>query len=179
MLDPLPKSLLYILAIPGAGKTTLMAAVTKGLASEQRPFPVPHLRYAGGAELGGWVDGRRGADNLTRTDQTRVGAWFRHGSPGVMLGEGMRLSNDTFFQSVIDNGYLLTVVFLDTPTSVAVARRGSPILATDADRVGRLARKWAHPDWCLDGRLGVDVLASILAVHPVFDALRGAEVSSG
>lgn len=122
---------LYVVGLPGSGKSTLMKAIIDrhgATGVHVADQPVPHLRYhADGRDLGLWEIGRRresfsGTDALAMNINPRAIAWVQMlgetGGPTWLLGEGDRLALVSFLAACPN----LTVVHLDTPPDVARER---------------------------------------------------------
>lgn len=141
--------MLYIIGEPGAGKSTLMRTLTASLGRAQLQNPVPHAalvrlggdRYSAGdrphaCEIGTRREAFSGTDALPMDVQGRVVQWLEQVPYPIVLAEGDRLGNGKFFAKVQELGYLLHVVHVATPPSVAAARR--------AVRGGKQDAKWVQ-----------------------------------
>ena len=113
------KELLYVIGVPGAGKTTLIDALLDGVPYELCSKPFEHRQYPGGVVLGGL----RGTDTLGMSVQPLVLQWLDKTPAEVVLGEGDRLGNGSFFRAVQTLGWTLCIYHLDTPEHLAVQRR--------------------------------------------------------
>lgn len=125
-----------LIGSPGSGKTTLLGAVTNDIPRAERRYPFLHLAYYGipsddghtdlvtGIELGGTGSGPfRGADRLGMAVQPLVVKTLDAKRWDNVIAEGDRLANAKFFTAVMQLGYDLSVIYLDTPFEVAAERR--------------------------------------------------------
>ena len=125
------RTLVYIAGPPGAGKSTLMAALTAGVPRHPTPEPIPHDCLAGGlaAELGTRRPGGfPGTDSLSMSIQPKAIEWIAGKPYPLILGEGQRLGNKGFLYAALGAGYAVTLVHLDAAGPVLDARcaeRGS------------------------------------------------------
>lgn len=176
-------ALLYLMGVPGAGKTTLLGAVLDDLPCQiiwpgkGNPEPV-YTAYPGGAQLG-YAQGKfGGTDRLSMNIQPRVLDWMQRTPFTRLIAEGDRLCNPSFFAAVIQMGWRLSVVWLDTPLDIAAARRDArgtrqnrSWVAGRITKIGRL-QSWADAGWRLDGSLPVEQLADRLSQHPIIRDIR-------
>ena len=125
------RTLVYLCGPPGAGKSTLMAALTAGIDRHPTAEPVPHDCLAGGlaAELGVRREGGfPGTDGLSMSIQPKAIAWIAGKPYPLILGEGQRLANKGFLYAAMGAGYTVTLVHLDAAQAVLDGRcaaRGS------------------------------------------------------
>jgi len=175
--------MLYLMGVPGSGKTTLLGAALGDLPcavvwpGKGNPQPV-YTEYAGGAQLG-YAQGKfGGTDRLSMNIQPRVLDWMQGCSFDRLVAEGDRLCNPSFFAGVIQMGWRLSVVWLDTPLDVAAARRDArgtrqnrSWVAGRITKIGRL-QNWADAGWRLDGSQTVEQLAERLCQHPIIRDIR-------
>jgi ribose 1,5-bisphosphokinase PhnN len=120
--------LVYVIGEPGAGKTTLVDAALAGLDRMQASWPVPHeLLYSADELLGVHLGRRRagfgGTDALSLSIQPGVLRWLAGRPPALLLAEGDRLANASFFDAVGALGHTLDLVLLQAPPGVAAGRR--------------------------------------------------------
>lgn len=151
----------YLIGLPGAGKTTLMRGLTAYCARRYVERPVSHdvLLRAGtrvGVELGHNRQGRAGTDALAYNAAPVAAAWLEREAPALVLAEGDRLACATFLEAAQRAGRLV-LVHLATPAPVAAVRRRAQLdrrpqapawLSGRATKVRRLA---AEADVILDG----------------------------
>lgn len=111
--------LVYIVGEPGAGKSTLMAALTEGWERHELPGQPKRDLLIDGTDTKAVELGRRrpggfsGTDALSSTVINSAEPWlFRHEAP-LVLGEGARLGNARFLSAAVQAGYETLLVLLD------------------------------------------------------------------
>lgn len=187
------RELLYIFGEPGAGKSTLMAYLTRGLdvIEISKPFAMRHYPDADVTELGPRRRGGfPGTDGLSMSVQPTVIEWLRNDGPSRVIAEGDRLANGRFFEACRDMGYSLHLVHLKGESQSefqrnmrAVERGTEPQdpswVAGRRSKSYNLAQAW----WPLDLPAGapLSVLERTLfqqdwAIWEAFDAAREARV---
>lgn len=169
------RHLLYIIGVPGAGKSTLMAALVRGKRRRVLREPVLHTRYEDGlVQLGRERAESSGTDALAMNASPFVRAALEAGVWGRVVGEGDRLAHPGFFHAAEAAGYKLEVVHLRVPDGVADdrrAERGSTQNETWLQgRRTKVANLLAFVTLELDGTRSVADLAAALREHPVFHA---------
>lgn len=130
----------YLIGPPGAGKTSVMAELTRpwGL-PEVVVTPVPHLRWGGTVEVGRRRGEFSGTDALGYAVVPSAVAWVTgEQRPDVLLGEGDRLACGAFFDALRLVGHL-TVVSLEAPPDLSYQRMW--------DRAARLGRPLQNEAW--------------------------------
>jgi dephospho-CoA kinase len=164
--------MLYLIGVPGSGKSTVMRELLAGQRRRVSTVPFAHTVYENGVvQLGRERLEHPGTDCLAMNVQPRVLAMLETGYWPRIVGEGDRLANVRFFEQTRARGYLLEVVLLDCPEEVAAERRGDRGSEQDEkwlrSRVTKVEnlRKWATHE--LDATLPVAELAQALSVHPV------------
>lgn len=169
--------ILYVIGEPGAGKSTLMRALTAPLLQQSMPEPVPHRalslehRRAHAAELGVRRDRFSGTDALSMSIQPKAVRWLEGEPYPLIVAEGDRLANGKFFDAVLGMGAELAVLHVWAQASVTAARRagrgGRQNPAWVQGRVSKVAdlagRYSAFP---LEARLPAMVLAEHLLALP-------------
>lgn len=119
--------LVYLIGQPGAGKSTLMAAVTEGMEPVAVDGAVPCVEWHAGrlvlVTLGRLRSSFPGTDALSMAIQPRAVAWLSGHPYPLVVGEGDRLTSGSFFDAMTEAGVDLDVVWLDTPDDLASARR--------------------------------------------------------
>ena len=121
----------YVIGVPGVGKTTVVEAALADLAETRTPveLPVPHERLdVGGVAVGAHLGKRRagfgGTDALAMNIQPRVVEWLSGQPYPLILAEGDRLANAKFFRAITALGLAPTVVRLVVdPPDLVWARR--------------------------------------------------------
>lgn len=151
--------LLYLVGAPGAGKSTLMRALTAGCWRVAKDQPVPHDALVDqaaaatvGLELGRSRPNFPGTDTLAMNISPRACAWVESGGAGrLVLGEGARLGHIAFLDAAARGGYRVVVGYVHAPPDVTderCASRGSnqnPAWRRGAaTRAARLADYAAH-----------------------------------
>jgi len=178
--------IVYLIGAPASGKSTLFAALTGGLRSQDATAGgVPHTvwegKYAHTIELGKRRDDFSGTDALSMSIQPKVLKLL--GMPGIhrrIIAEGDRLANAKFFQAVVDAGWNLTVFHLDTPPELLEQRREEreqdAKWAKGRDtKVANLVAAW--PTIRIPGDAPLDEQLAVLLEHggPAIGALIGGE----
>lgn len=182
---------LYVVGPPGAGKTTLVGALTRGWNGTAARLPVAHTLYEepGVVELGAKREnGFSGTDALGMTAVVPASAWVQEPAnpitapASLLLAEGDRLAVDRFFEALLAGGWDLCVAHLAVPSEVAAERR-----ARRAERLGielqnpgwvkgretkveRLVERWAERVVEIDGNPGS--IERLAQASPVARALR-------
>ena len=117
------KWLLYFIGAPGSGKTTLVHELTKDLEYTEYTYPFAHIVYKTNPvaiEIGGKRQPFGGTDALSMGVQGAVIEWLRdREDPSYILAEGDRLATASFFRKVLEVGYGIHLVHVDTPADVA------------------------------------------------------------
>ncbi|MEW9530676.1 P-loop-containing protein [Microbispora sp. NPDC049125] len=122
-------NLVYLVGPPGVGKTTLMAALTRGCDRTFQTTPVPHEQLRRGGEPVGLEVGRRrpggfsGTDALAMNIQPAAVTWIATKPAPLVLGEGARLATTGFLSGARSFGYRVTVFYLHAPEYVLDDRR--------------------------------------------------------
>lgn len=116
----------YLIGVPGAGKTTLMRQLTALCVRRPVAQPVAHellvrRGHVVAVELGRHRYPHAGTDALPYNAAPRAAAWIAQ-ARGLVLAEGDRLACSTFFTAAARAGELV-VVHLDTPAAMAAVRR--------------------------------------------------------
>jgi GTPase SAR1 family protein len=162
------KRLVALIGQPGSGKSTLVAALTASWSATTVDGPCPYLLYQTGrgqvAELGRRRDSFSGTDALSLSVQPKAVKLMAGLDVPMVLAEGDRLANESFWLACEEAGWDVRVVFLAVPDDIAAARRAERGSTQSAawvrgrqTKVRRLAARWnAHR---LDGRWPPDVLA--------------------
>jgi hypothetical protein len=127
--------LVYLSGAPGAGKSTLMAELTKGCFRVALAEPIPHdtLSYGWqgprlGVELGRRRETFSGTDALAMSIHPRACQWIATRPQTLVLAEGDRLATLGFLNAAVDAGYRVTLVHLSATLETLDARcaqRGS------------------------------------------------------
>lgn len=164
--------LLYIIGLPGSGKTTLTRALVIGRRRRVQTSPFAFTTYEDGlVQLGRDRLGHGGTDALSMSVQPKIVAALQSGVWHRVLGEGDRLANPSFFEAARAAGYIVDVALLAVPVEVAAERRRER--GTDQSetwlrgRQTKLENLAEHVTITLDGTRPVEHAATVLAAHPV------------
>lgn len=179
----LNRQLLYLIGIPGSGKTTLTEAVLGGVTSLVRKnHTVPHCEYGPGrVQLGFPREGHGGTDALSMSIAPKVFAALEGDDWEYVFAEGDRLATKSFFNGAKALGWNLRVLWLLTPIDVAMERRAARGSTQDETWLkGRITKVYnlgrAFGAEILDGSLPVAELAASLREEEVIRALLGEDV---
>jgi len=119
----------YFYGPPGAGKSTLMAELTKHCdRSASSAAKVPHdILFHGnklrGAELGRRREAFSGTDALSMSIQPEAVSWVRTAPYRLILGEGARLATRGFLEAARGAEYDVHTFYLDATRQELEARR--------------------------------------------------------
>lgn len=188
--DNLLRHALYVVGVPGVGKSTLVSELTKGQYSVPQDQPVAHNVYATGVvELGKKKDGFPGTDTLSMTAITKVDPWVREEwwPHDYLLGEGDRLAVDRFFTALTEGGWELLIGYL-FDTGVAAERRAQRAAALGTEpqkeswvkgretKVERLVDRWDRYVCSIPANASLDEqVFALAAASPVAARLLGKE----
>ncbi len=167
------RHLLYLLGVPGVGKSTLMARLVQGKRRRVRLDPFAHTVYEDGlVQLGRERADFSGTDSLSMSVMPKAIAALEAGAWPRIVAEGDRLASAKYFQAAEDAGYSLVVVLLEAPEEVCAERRAERGSAQDPSwMAGRRTKVARLAEWVtlwLDAREPVELLAEQLAGQPVF-----------
>lgn len=186
------KAALYIVGEPGAGKSELVAELTRGLTAVEEETPFAHRRYTIGGvvrkvsdivqvvELGRRRGAFSGTDALGSTVITQVIPWLEEEHPAMLLAEGDRLAVDRFMYKLVELGYNLRIVLLWAPGHAARRRLQRGLqqdprwVASRRTKVQRLVERWAERVQVVDASSSPAELAAMVD-SPVATALRAAQ----
>lgn len=125
--------LLYIVGPPGAGKSTLMAELTRECDRLSATGPVPHDLLCRprdddqnadvAVEIGKRRENFSGTDALGMSIQPKAVAWIKTRPHSLVLGEGARLGTTGFLMAARNTGYRVILVHLGAPDDVLSQRR--------------------------------------------------------
>jgi GTPase SAR1 family protein len=123
-------TLVYVIGAPGAGKSTLMADLTRHTVRSPVEGRVPYDLLTIGKEQVALEMGKRrdrfaGTDAMSMSIQPLAQAWIAGRPAPLVLGEGMRLGNMGFFNAAADAGYKVKVVYLDIEQNLLEAQRAA------------------------------------------------------
>jgi ribose 1,5-bisphosphokinase PhnN len=153
------KQVVYVIGYPGSGKTSAMRAAVCGLTSRIEETPFKHTVYDNGTiEMGCKRDDFGGTDVLSFSVQPKVIQWLGEGLNEMVVGEGDRLANDSFFSAVQELGYGLHIVHIKVGELTALRRikqRGSEFnpawVRGRMTKVDGLTRNWRNNIVAIDG----------------------------
>lgn len=160
-------ALYYVIGEPATGKSSLVQALTKHL------FPIPvedkqrwnkqthKVPYVGlwkpmrykplAVELGVRRDSFGGTDALGMHMSPVMALWLKKQNFPVIIGEGDRCGNNTFFERITRDKIQLQVIHLHAAEGILSERRtarGSKQdptwLASRRTMIAEIARKWKH-----------------------------------
>ncbi|ACF05006.1 adenylate kinase [Mycobacterium phage Nigel] len=132
--------MIYLVGQPGSGKSTLMAALTKGLVrcSIDTEAPVPHdllldrvTGCAVGAEIGKQRGAFSGTDALASSIIDKAVPWVQSHPYDLLLAEGARLANKRFIQAAADAGYAVMLGLLDHDQADAWRKKRSKAIGRE------------------------------------------------
>ena len=144
---------LYMIGLPGAGKSTVFSEMTRGLDGLSVRKPIKFMEWwcrdGTVVELGLRRESFSGTDSLAMNVQPTAVEWLRSDPYDYVMAEGDRLGNAKFFTAVSEFADL-EVVLLEATDEMARARRterGSEQsevwLKGRRTKVTNLAEKWA------------------------------------
>lgn len=171
----------YLIGEPGAGKSTLMSALTEHLDREPRTMPFAHSLLMRddrvvAAELGAAHDTFPGTDRLSMNVQPRAVAWLDTAPASVVLGEGDRLATFGFIAALHVACSQSTVLWVRVPDDVGEQRRRERGSSQNAAWVrGRKTKVARLVDALTD--YGVQVVA-LDGTRPVADLVAAARSAS-
>jgi ribose 1,5-bisphosphokinase PhnN len=173
-----PRRLRYLVGVPGAGKSTLMAALTADMpAAEEQYGHGLWLRWLGAppraVELGRRRERFSGTDALGMAVMPVACAWIADATVPLVLAEGDRLASMKFLSAAAAAGRAVELVWLDVPPECARARRHARGSAQDATWLAgretkvrnlvRLARAAGMTVTGLDATASTDAMVAELA----------------
>ena len=131
--------MIYLVGQPGAGKSTLMAALTKGLVRcpwDEHTVAHDQLvdRVTGevvGAELGKQRGAFSGTDALASSIIDKAVPWVQSQPYDLLLAEGARLANRRFIDAATGAGYAVIVALLDHDDADTWRKRRSKALGRE------------------------------------------------
>lgn len=133
--------MIYLVGQPGSGKSTLMAALTKGLVRSPMDDPgtlVPHdvlvdrvTSSVVGAEIGKQRGAFSGTDALASSIINKAVPWVQTQPYDLLLAEGARLANKRFIDAATDAGYAVMLGLLDHDAQETWRKRRSKALGRE------------------------------------------------
>ena len=133
--------MIYLVGQPGSGKSTLMAALTKGLVRSPMDDPgtlVPHdvlvdrvTSSVVGAEIGKQRGAFSGTDALASSIIDKAVPWVQSQPYDLLLAEGARLANKRFIQASADAGYAVMLGLLDHDAAEGWRKKRSKALGRE------------------------------------------------
>lgn len=184
-----PLHMLYIIGVPGCGKTTLVKRMVKDCRVELVEKPIKHEQYSSKVIQLGWDrDNFGGTDSLHMASQYKVLDWFEDKPFPFVLAEGDRLANAKFFEGCLEIGVKLTIATMVTPEAIVKKRlkarsrevgkkQSSWWLKTRATKVANLTEQYVEEKWLLDGTRPYKELIQQLYTHPVGNQIKRAKKS--
>lgn len=125
------KLLVYVIGVPGAGKSTLIEELTKGYNANQVEDICPHVVYTSRhdrelpliVEIGKIRESFRGTDALSMNIQPRAMQFLQECPHEIVIAEGDRLANVKFWEGAKALGWDVKVVLLHATPELAEERR--------------------------------------------------------
>lgn len=149
---------LYLIGEPGAGKSSVMRALTDVWSFRTRhDKPFAHVRYRDednrtvAAQLGAEDRKFPGTDRLSMSVQPRAIEWLQGAPAPVVLGEGDRLASQGFFEALEATTDAWALFAIEVPEDLAAERRGErgseqseAWLKGRRTKLANLRKQWAH-----------------------------------
>ena len=169
----------YLIGVPGSGKSTLMKELTRGLTRAPAGIPIAHEWLGDGKalELGKTRESFSGTDALPMNAQPKAAEFIEQHPARLILAEGDRLANDRFFKRITAAGYEFHLVYVNADAETVQERRRQRGSRQDptwlqgrATKVRNLLDEWAH--WTVDATAPTAMQAEYLRANiPALDAL--------
>lgn len=183
------RHLLYIAGIPGSGKTALLNGALSGDTYTVDRVTFQKRIYAGGIMLGGDRLIERlgqpnealfsGTDALQRHIQPTIIKWLANCPYEAIVGEGDRLSNRSFFEGALAQGWNVQIILLNCPIQLALQRQLQRGYRVSDKRFKIACTKVSNimglslVSKVFDARLPLDVLIDQLRQQPIMKQIRG------
>ena len=162
--------IIYVIGLPGAGKSTAVESVLKGTGYRElaEKNTVPHCVYDDGViMLGKWREKFPGTDAIGFSMQPKVEEWMREiiikMDNCTMIAEGDRFTNRKFIEACEKVGWIVDIVHITV--TVDVAKQRSEHQYTDkrfkslTTKIANLADKVKY---IIDGSLAIGTVAKKL-----------------
>lgn len=124
--------LVYIIGIPGTGKTTIMKELMKrihdGEWKKERPVDLLDTECYGNYRVLGKYDEERtfsGTDALSMAVSPKAVEWIKTKPDEIIFGEGDRLNNKSFFEAAGDDLTIIHLTVSDSERERRYIERGS------------------------------------------------------
>lgn len=175
------RSLLYMIGVPGVGKTSTLRGALMDVEGHAVVQSIPQfIIYPGGAQLGIAREQFGGTDAYDMAVQPKAIDWLRDAPFPAVVAEGDRLGNPSFFAAALRAGWDLSICWLDVPLDIAAARRHERGSKQNAGwirgritKIDNLVEAWGSRVWRLDGNRPLVEVVRALKGHPTIAAIRG------
>lgn len=177
--------LLYIIGVPGSGKTTLVKKLTKEVPSEVKTAPyVSWTEYSPECCQLGYDRGTfGGTDALGMAAQKHVQNWLLTCEYKYVLAEGDRLANGKFFQFCRENDIDITIVCIDVAEKTSQERRekrnaaigkqqNEQWLKTRHTKVDNIKSEFISKENIINGNLPIKDVAKSMLKYRVVKEIR-------
>jgi shikimate kinase len=123
--------LIYIIGMPGTGKTTLMKSLMNRIGSDwkaERVIDLLDTEKCGNVRVLGKYDGEgtfAGTDRLSMAVAPKAIEWIKTKPDEIIIGEGDRLNSKQFFEAAGDDLEIIHLTVADTTREQRYKARGS------------------------------------------------------
>lgn len=175
------RSLLYLIGVPGVGKTSTLRGALMDITGQAVTSSVPQfIIYPGGAQLGIAREQFGGTDAYDMAVQPKAIDWLRDCPFPAVVAEGDRLGNPKFFSAALRAKWELSICWVDAPLDVTAKRRrgrgsnqSESWLRGRITKIDNLVEAWGDRVWRLDANRPLIEVVRELKAHPTIAAIRG------